>query len=106
MPHLCPLFTRLYVFPFHHDMVRLNADVKTRRLAQQRHFVTTFNVCHFHMDIGVMGCGNACCIQLSQNRLDFVNTTVMNLVCLFVFGATAPQWARAFSFTRFLDHTK
>jgi len=29
-------------------------------------------------------------------------------VCLFVFGATAPppQWARASSFTRFLDHTK
>ena len=23
---------------------------------------------------------------------------------LFVFGATAPQWARVFSFTRFLDH--
>jgi len=23
---------------------------------------------------------------------------------LFVFGATAPQWARAASFTRFLDH--
>jgi len=28
------------------------------------------------------------------------------LVCLFVFGATAPQWARASSFTRFLDHTQ
>jgi len=27
-------------------------------------------------------------------------------VCLFVFGATAPQWARASSFTRFLDHTQ
>ena len=27
-------------------------------------------------------------------------------VCLFVFGATAPQWARASSFTRFLDHTR
>jgi hypothetical protein len=27
-------------------------------------------------------------------------------VCLFVFGATAPQWARAPSFTRFLDHTQ
>jgi len=29
-------------------------------------------------------------------------------VCLFVFGATAPppQWARASSFTRFLDHKK
>ena len=30
------------------------------------------------------------------------------LVCLLVFGATAPprQWARAPSFTRFLDHTQ
>jgi len=25
---------------------------------------------------------------------------------LFVFGATAPQWAKASSFTRFLDHTR
>ena len=25
---------------------------------------------------------------------------------MFVFGATAPQWARASSFTRFLDHTQ
>ena len=28
------------------------------------------------------------------------------IVCLFVFGATAPQWARASSFTRFLNHTQ
>ena len=27
-------------------------------------------------------------------------------VCLFIFGATAPQWARASSFTRFLYHTQ
>jgi hypothetical protein len=27
-------------------------------------------------------------------------------VSLFVFGATARQWARAPSFTRFLDHTQ
>jgi len=26
--------------------------------------------------------------------------------CLFVSGATAPQWARVSSFTRFLDHTQ
>ena len=26
--------------------------------------------------------------------------------CLFAFGATAPQWAMASSFTRFLDHTQ
>jgi hypothetical protein len=25
---------------------------------------------------------------------------------LFVFGTTAPQWAKASSFTRFLDHTQ
>jgi len=25
---------------------------------------------------------------------------------LYVFGATAPQWARAYSFRRFLDHTQ
>ena len=27
-------------------------------------------------------------------------------VCLFVFGMTAPQWARASPFSRFLDHTR
>ena len=27
-------------------------------------------------------------------------------VCFFVFGATAPQWARTSSFTRFLYHTQ
>ena len=27
-------------------------------------------------------------------------------ICLFFFGATAPQWAMASSFTRFLDHTQ
>ena len=29
-----------------------------------------------------------------------------SFVCLFVLGATAPRWARASSFTRFLDHTQ
>ena len=28
------------------------------------------------------------------------------LVGLFVFDVTAPQWSRAYSFTRFLDHTQ
>jgi len=28
------------------------------------------------------------------------------IICLFVFGVTTPQWARASSFTRFLDHTR
>jgi len=32
--------------------------------------------------------------------------TLYLLVCLFIFGATAPQWARASSLTRFLDHTQ
>ena len=27
-------------------------------------------------------------------------------ICFFVFGTAAPQWARASSFTRFLDHTQ
>jgi hypothetical protein len=36
---------------------------------------------------------------------DIEPKAVFRLVCLFVFGATAPQWARAFSFSRFLDHT-
>ena len=30
----------------------------------------------------------------------------MNLLFFLSFGATAPQWARASSFTRFLDHIK
>ena len=36
-----------------------------------------------------------------------ITSTWRNLfVCLFVCGATAPQWAMASSFTRFLDHTQ
>ena len=49
------------------------------------------------------------CIRVPQPRgyLPAVVNAVMNMfVCLFVFGATAPQWARASSFTRFLDHTQ
>ena len=34
------------------------------------------------------------------------NPTPVMQYCLFVFGATTPQWARASSFTRFLDHTQ
>ena len=35
-------------------------------------------------------------------------TCLLDAFCcyLFAFGATAPQWARASSFTRFLDHTQ
>ena len=36
-----------------------------------------------------------------------VNTALVSLfVCLFVFGATTPQWAMASSFLMFLDHTQ
>jgi hypothetical protein len=31
---------------------------------------------------------------------------MLSKVCFFVFGATAPHWARASSFTRFLDQTQ
>ena len=30
----------------------------------------------------------------------------ISVLSFFLFGATAPQWARASSFTRFLDHTQ
>ena len=36
---------------------------------------------------------------------DAENTLFLNSLG-FVFGATAPKWARASSFTRFLDHTQ
>ena len=44
------------------------------------------------------GCSKwrACIVWLSVN--------FVLLAFLFVYGATAPQWARASSFTRFLDH--
>ena len=31
---------------------------------------------------------------------------ILTVFCLFVFGATSPQWTRASSFTKFLDHTQ
>ena len=34
------------------------------------------------------------------------NNNKLSIVCLFVFGATAPQWVSASSFTRLLDHTQ
>ena len=46
---------------------------------------------------GVRGIGSVC--------LCF-SCLCVNMGCLFVFGATAPQWARPSSFTRFLDHTQ
>ena len=35
-----------------------------------------------------------------------MNVGMADSFCLFVFGATAPHWARTSSFTRFLDHTQ
>jgi len=38
---------------------------------------------------------------------DYVYTVLFGTVCFFVFGVTPPlQWARASSFTRFLDYTR
>jgi hypothetical protein len=36
----------------------------------------------------------------------FLGLFFIECFCLFVIGTTAPQWARASSFTRFLDHTQ
>ena len=36
----------------------------------------------------------------------FNTRRVLNILCVCVGGGTAPQWARASSFTRFLDHTQ
>jgi len=42
-----------------------------------------------------------------EQHLNHCATAVpMFNVCFFVFGATAPNWARASSFMRFLDHTQ
>jgi len=35
-----------------------------------------------------------------------VTNMLLHFVCLFVFWSDSPQWARASSFTRFLDHTQ
>ena len=46
------------------------------------------------------------CCMYSLRLLMIDGQNVRNMWILFVFGATAPQWARASSFTRFLDHTQ
>jgi len=43
--------------------------------------------------------------SFSRSRTDIVSQQI-NKIYLFVFGATAPQGAKAYSFTRFLDHTQ
>jgi len=43
-------------------------------------------------------------VENSSYKLYYV--CVCLFVCLFPFGATAPQWARTSSFMRFLDHTQ
>ena len=45
-------------------------------------------------------------VSLITNRQSFIAFVIFRKFCLFVFGATAPQWAIASSFTRFLDHTQ
>jgi len=46
--------------------------------------------------------------MISSEILFIFRCVCFLLVCIFVFGTTAPppQWARASSFTRFLDHTQ
>ena len=43
------------------------------------------------------------CVQVSQCMATVIASKSCNF---FSFGATAPQWAMASSFTRFLDHTQ
>jgi len=42
-------------------------------------------------------------LQVYMNHLI---SSYIYMGCLYDFGATAPQWARTSSFTRFLDHTQ
>jgi len=47
--------------------------------------------------------------QLDAQNYLFIYLFIYLYVCIynfFLFGATAPQWAMSFSFTRFLDHTQ
>jgi len=39
-----------------------------------------------------------------QRENNYLSEHIFQLFYLSVFGATAPQWAKASSFTRFLDH--
>ena len=42
----------------------------------------------------------------SQTRNRFLSKRSQTMYFFFSFGATAPQWAMASSFVRFLDHTQ
>ena len=62
---------------------------------------------------GVYSCRDEAALNCSVNKGGFVPAfmllQLLNITGLFfhfVFGTTAPQWTRASSFTRFLDHTQ
>ena len=46
------------------------------------------------------------CVNVGGVTLRHVTRDIHTYIYLFVFGATAPQWARTSSFTRFLNHTQ
>ena len=48
-------------------------------------------------------CRYVCCYWITE---EFSLLNASDVLCLFVFGATTPQWATASSFLRFLDHTQ
>jgi hypothetical protein len=41
-----------------------------------------------------------------ESKLTITIDVNIFLCCFFDFGTTAPQWDRAYSFSRFLDHTQ
>jgi len=45
-------------------------------------------------------------VKMNKYLLLMIFIYFLFLTILFAFGATAPQWARDYSFTRFLDHTQ
>ena len=45
-------------------------------------------------------------VSFSQMKCHINWSNYTTLLFFLSFGATAPQWAMAYSFTRFLDHTQ
>jgi hypothetical protein len=77
---------------------------KRKRLAQTRP-TTRFPTCdrtQSRIALSAEVLPNICSLVRSLHSSHKIHQL---LVTMFVFGATAPQWARASSFTRFLDHT-